>query len=53
MRGITITYKYNGDEAEWQSAIQTFVNAINNDPGAAGRFTYQVAVADDSETRMH
>lgn len=53
MRAITITYKYNGDEAEWQSAIRTFINAIDGDPAVAGRFTYQVAVADDGETRFH
>lgn len=53
MRGITITYQYDGDEAEWKAAINTFIAAIDNDPAAAGKFTYQVAVADDGVTRYH
>jgi len=53
MRGITITYKYSGDEASWHSAMRDFITAIDNDPAIAGKFTYQVAVADDKETRFH
>lgn len=53
MRGITITYKYAGDEAVWHNAISTFMSAIDDDPAIAGKFTYQVAVADDGETRIH
>lgn len=53
MRGITITYQYTGDEAEWKATIAAFVAAINADPRAKGRFTYQVAVADDGKTRIH
>lgn len=53
MRGITITYKYSGDEAPWQSAMKDFITAIESDPVIAGKFTYQVAVADDKETRFH
>ncbi|NRB16187.1 MAG: hypothetical protein HRU33_01085 [Rhodobacteraceae bacterium] len=53
MRGITISYKYSGDEAPWQSAMAVFITAINNDPVVAGKFTYQVAIADDKETRVH
>lgn len=53
MRGITITYKYSGDETEWKAAIDEFISALDNDADLAGRFTYQVAVADDGETRIH
>ncbi len=53
MRCITITYKYSGPEEPWREAIDTFVSAINSDSDVAGRFTYQVAVADDGETRIH
>jgi hypothetical protein len=53
MRAITITYAYSGDEDAWTQAIGTFISAIDNDPQAAGRFTYQVAVADDGVTRFH
>lgn len=53
MRGITITYKYSGDEAPWQSAMTDFIAAIDDDPVIVGKFTYQVAVADDKETRFH
>ncbi|MGV6805336.1 MAG: hypothetical protein ACWA49_14145 [Ruegeria sp.] len=53
MRGITITYQYDGDEAEWQDATSAFMAAIDADRGAKGRFAYQVAVADDGKTRVH
>jgi len=53
MRGITITYKYNGDETIWQAAMSDFMTAIDNDTEIAGKFTYQVATADDKSTRFH
>ncbi|WP_109312286.1 hypothetical protein [Ruegeria sp. AU67] len=53
MRGITITYSFDGNEAKWQATIRTFIEAINADPEAAGKFTYQVAVADDGKSRVH
>ncbi len=53
MRGITITYSYSGDENDWQSTVDAFISAINTDPEAAGKFTYQVAVADDGVSRFH
>lgn len=53
MRCITITYKYAGDEAAWNNVTSGFINAVESDPKAAGKFTYQVAVADDGETRIH
>ncbi|AZV76628.1 hypothetical protein EBB79_01095 [Parasedimentitalea marina] len=53
MRGITITYKYNGNEEDWQTAVSDFIAAIDSDPEVVGKFTYQVATADDDETRFH
>ncbi len=53
MRGITITYEYSGDENQWREVMDRFIAAIDNDPRAAGKFTYQVAVADDGRTRFH
>lgn len=53
MRGITITYKYSGPEDAWREAMETFITAINADSDVAGKFTYQMSVADDGETRIH
>ena len=53
MRGITITYEYDGPEEEWRAAMDAFIAAIDGDPDVAGKFTYQVAVADDGKTRFH
>ena len=53
MRGITITYEYGGPEEAWTEAMQRFISAIDADPDVAGKFTYQVAVADDGKTRIH
>ncbi|MGI9368710.1 MAG: hypothetical protein ACR2O2_07700 [Ruegeria sp.] len=53
MRGITITYEYSGDEGVWRNAMDRFISAVDNDPNAAGKFTYQVAVADDGKSRFH
>lgn len=53
MRGITITYKYSGPEEAWREAMQAFIAAIEADADVAGKFTYQVSVADDGETRIH
>ncbi|MGR3760784.1 hypothetical protein ACUXV3_11735 [Roseobacteraceae bacterium NS-SX3] len=53
MRGITITYAYSGDEDAWRQATSAFIAAVGADLKAAGKFTYQVAVADDGETRVH
>ncbi len=53
MRGITITYEYSGNEDDWTAATGAFIAAINADPDASGKFTYQVAVADDGKTRFH
>lgn len=53
MRGITITYTFDGDETEWETTTSAFISAIDSDPDAAGKFTYQVAVADDGVSRIH
>ena len=53
MRGITITYKYRGDEIAWEQATSDFIAAVDQDPAVAGKFCYQVGVADDGETRFH
>ena len=37
MRGITITYRYDGDEAPWRAAIDQFLSAIDADPALAGK----------------
>ncbi|MBO9476580.1 hypothetical protein J7382_03435 [Shimia sp. R11_0] len=52
MRCVTITYEYEGDDMVWVANCEAFINAVGNDPGAAG-FSYQVAVADDGITRVH
>ena len=53
MRGITITYQYDGDEQVWRAAIDGFIGALNNDPVVSDKFSYQVSVADDGKTRIH
>ena len=53
MRCITITYRYSGDEKLWRETVEAFIAAIEGDPAVSGKFTYQVATADDGETRIH
>ena len=53
MRGITVTYEYDGPEESWAEAIKTFISAIDANPEVAGKFTYQMSVADDGKTRVH
>lgn len=53
MRAITITYEYDGDEAVWRAAIDGFISALNSDAEIAGKFSYQVSVAEDGKTRIH
>lgn len=53
MRSITITYQYDGPEADWRETVETFVAAVNADNRISGRFVYQIAVADDGITRIH
>lgn len=52
MRNITITYDYSGEEAPWRTAVSTFIEALDADPGAAN-FSYQVSVADNGVRRIH
>lgn len=53
MHGITIIYEFDGDEAEWESAVQEFINAVNNDSEIAGKFIYQVHKAKEGNRRIH
>ncbi|MEO9614669.1 MAG: hypothetical protein ABJG86_21440 [Nitratireductor sp.] len=53
MRSITIRYQYSGPEEEWRGVIDAFVAAIDADEAIAGRFAYQVAIAEDGRTRIH
>ncbi|SPJ30094.1 hypothetical protein [Falsiruegeria mediterranea] len=53
MRAITITYAFSGDETVWQNAVDAFISALDADQELDGRFSYQVAVADDKVTRIH
>ena len=53
MRSITISYKFGGPEGEWRKMVGDFIAAIDGDPEVAGKITYQVATADDRETRIH
>ncbi|WP_120634410.1 hypothetical protein [Ruegeria sp. EL01] len=53
MRGVTITYAYDGDEVEWKKTMDAFISAIETDAEVAGKFNYQVAVADDGKSRFH
>ena len=53
MFGIVIRYQLQGDESVWQQAVDAFVNAVDNDPQAAGKFHYTVTSAGDGATRIH
>ncbi len=53
MDGISIRYRYDGDEAGWRAAVDAFIDAIGADPDVAGKFSYAVSVAGDGVTRSH
>ena len=53
MDGISIRYRYSGDEAAWRAAVDAFIDAIDADPDVSGKFSYAVSVARDGETRSH
>ncbi|MDP6345251.1 MAG: hypothetical protein QF578_21140 [Alphaproteobacteria bacterium] len=53
MLGIVIEYDFDGDEATWADAVETFVKAIDDDPRLRGRFSYQVNVRADGGGRIH
>ena len=53
MRGIVIRYRYSGDEAAWQTAMNNFINAINSDAAVVGRFRYTATVSADGIGRTH
>lgn len=51
MRSITIRYEYSGSEESWRSVVGDFIAALDADAEIAGKFTYQVSVAD--KARVH
>ncbi len=53
MYGIVIEYDYSGDEAAWQSAVDTFIGHIDADERLKGRFSYLVNVRNDGAGRIH
>ena len=53
MEGISIRYRYDGDEATWRAAVDGFIEAVNADPDIRGKFSYAVSVAADGVTRLH
>ena len=53
MYGIVIQYDYSGDEAAWQSAVDTFMAHIDADARLKDRFSYQVNVSNDGVSRIH
>ncbi len=48
-----IRYEFDGDEAAWRSAVDTFVSRIDADPQVSGGFSYSVSVAADGRRRVH
>lgn len=53
MNGISIRYRYDGDEPAWRTAVDAFIDAIDADPDIGGKFAYAVSVAGDGVTRSH
>jgi hypothetical protein len=51
--GICITYNFTGDEAEWESVCQAFLDAIASDSAAARRFSYSINKAKSGNGRVH
>jgi len=53
MLGIVIEYEYSGDEAAWQSAVDTFMGHIDADERLKNKLSYQVNVSGDGSRRIH
>lgn len=53
MNGIVIEYDYDGDEAAWDAAVESFIGNITADPALKGKFTYEVTVLGEGPTRLH
>ena len=53
MQGIIVRYRFDGDQTEWQGAIDDFIAAIAADGAVKGRFHYTVAVSTDGVGRTH
>jgi len=53
VESIHIDYQFNGDETEWQNAIDEFVEKIDSDERLYGRFHYQVLKLGGDGRRVH
>ncbi len=53
MDGILIRYEFDGDEAAWRLAVDSFMTKIDADPEVSGGFSYSVNVAADGKRRVH
>jgi quinol monooxygenase YgiN len=53
MLGIVIEYEFSGDEAAWQTAVDTFLGHLDADERLKGRLSYQVNVSSDGNRRIH
>jgi quinol monooxygenase YgiN len=53
MGGLLIEYEYDGDDAPWTRAIESFLQAIAADAKLAGRLRYHVFVKADGKSRVH
>lgn len=53
MQGILIQYHYDGDESDWQRAIDGFLANIAADDRLKGRFNYRVFQKNEDGSRVH
>ena len=53
MGGLLIEYRYDGDEAVWQNAVESFIKNIAADARLRSSFRYHVFVKEDGISRVH
>ncbi len=53
MQGILIQYSYDGDENDWQKAVDGFLANIAADDRLVGRFNYRVFQKNEDGSRVH
>ena len=53
MGGLLIEYRYDGDEAVWQNAVESFIKNIAADARLRSSFRYHVFVKEDGVSRVH
>jgi hypothetical protein len=53
MDGILIQYEFNGDEKQWQTAINEFITQVNGDSELKGKFVYSVFKTSEPSKRVH